>query len=144
MPGTPNITGIVPIYGMYPWLWNRERTRVVGISVGGLFLKGPDGKGVFGDGVIHPRLYEMRRNADTGRKEPRLIEEWTFDNEQALPWRSKEPKGPLGWGYGLRLVWNEGLDLGSREVRLVISFESSNGHVVTSSPKDMIIPAGVQ
>lgn len=139
----PNISNVAVFYDPYSaWSWNEDRSRVCGIKVGPVYLIGPGGKGVFGDGVIRPKLYRLDRDPD-GRVQPVLIKEWSFTVEEAVPLRIKREKA-LGWGYGLPLLWGD-QDLladGIREVRVVVAFERSDGRTINSSKKDLRVPRG--
>lgn len=138
MPTQPNVVNVLAIYNPYTcWIWNPDKSRVRGVRVGSLYLIGPDYTGVFGDGVIRPRVYVMERD-DDGRKVPKLVKEWSLDVAQAVEFRAKK-KTKLGWGYGLFLDWGD-LDLGGREIRVVIAFERGDGQVVTSKKTDLMVP----
>jgi hypothetical protein len=136
----PNVIRVMVFYDPYTcWFRNEDKSRVTGIWVGGLYLIGPDGKGVFGDGVIRPKLYTFELTPE-GKRVPKLVKEWSFDVEQADPFRAKE-KRAYGWGYALPLMFGD-LDLGGREVQLVISFDRSDGFPCTSGPKHLKVPKG--
>ena len=142
MPTEPKITGVRVFHPSYGgWQWTEDKQRIRGIKVGPVYLVGPKGKGVFGDGVIRPKLYRLDRGADH-KVIPTLIQEWSFTVEEAIPLRIKKPN-LLGWGYGLPLVW-ENADLldKAREVRVVVEFERSDGGTVTSTRKDLQVPMG--
>jgi hypothetical protein len=109
-----------------------------GFVVNALYLIGPSGKGVFGDGIIHVYLYELHR-PDGGDPERQLIREWLFNPEQALPYRAKNETA-LGWGYMLHCVWGD-LDLRGREVEIHIQFERTDGRVVAADPLRKVVPA---
>jgi len=138
----PEITEVRVYHPSYPaWQWTEDKQAIRGIKVGPVYLVGPNGKGVFGDGVIRPRLYRLDRHADH-KVVPTLLKEWAFTVEEAVPWRIKKPS-LMGWAYGLPLVWEDpGLLAGAREVRLVIAFECSDGRLVSSSKKDVQVPRG--
>jgi len=137
----PDIAAVVAIYNSTdPWIWTEDRSRVRGIVVGGLYLIGPDDKAVFGDGVIHPKLYLIEKDAE-GRQKAVSAKEWSFDVDEALLLRSKK-ETTFGWGYLLPLDWGD-LDLSGREIRMLIVFERSDGLVVkTKSPKHFRVPVG--
>lgn len=140
VPTEPNIIQVITSYRNPPWLYTTDKSRVCGIHVAGLYLSGPDGKGVFGDGIIRPKLYVLERGED-GRKTPRLVHEWKFDVHDAIPYRGKRRR-LQGWGYGFPLHWGE-LDLAGKEIRLVVEFERSDGQVIASGKKDDVVPAGI-
>jgi len=142
MPTEPRITGVRVIHpSVAAWQWTEDKQRIRGIKVGPVYLVGPEGKGVFGDGIIRPKLYRLQRTPDH-RVVPELIKEWSFTVEEAIPLRIKKPY-IAGWAYGLPLVWDDfDLLVGVREVRLVVEFERSDGHIVSSSRKDLQVPVG--
>ncbi|UCD28864.1 MAG: hypothetical protein JSV03_17605 [Planctomycetota bacterium] len=129
-----NVTGVVAFYDGYdPFIWSEDQVTPRGIIIKALYLKGPEGTGVFGNGVIHPKLYTIHKKPD-GARSATLIKEWAFDVEEALPFRSKKPTTG-GWGYRLHILWDD-LELTGREIRLIISFERRDGIVVNSRKKD--------
>jgi hypothetical protein len=143
MPTEPSITQVAVVYDTYSaWIWNEDRSRIRGIKVGPVYLGGPTGKGVFGDGTIRPRLYRLDRAAD-GNLKPTLLKEWSFNVEEARLWRMKR-QTVWGWGYGLPLVWDDPSLIGPDvdQVRIVVSFERSDGRMVNSSNKDLRVPKG--
>jgi len=138
VPTEPNVVNVVAIYNsISPWLYDRDHAKVQGIYVSGLYLLGPKGYGVFGDGVIRPRLYVLERRPD-GRKEPKLTKEWSFTVEEAIPWRGKQKRTP-GWGYGLPLEFDD-IDLAGREIQMIVAFERTDGRIVRSSKQTFIVP----
>jgi hypothetical protein len=134
-------TNIISVHAytdaMNCWIWNEDRSEVRGIIVKAMYLEGPDG-GVFGDGIIRPKLFAAHYD-DQGKRQWRQVEEWSFDVEQAKLWRTKEKFLP-GWGYRLHLPWSEDLKLSGREVRLVVEFERKDGIVVRSAKTDRKVP----
>ena len=137
MPTEPNIVNVVAIYNtMAPWLWDADKTKIRGIYIAGMFLFGPERHAVFGDGIIRPRLYVVERGPD-GKKQPRLVKEWSFNVEEAMPFRGKK-KLTLGWGYGLPLPFGD-LDLMGREIQMVVCFERSDGRMVSSSKQAFLV-----
>jgi hypothetical protein len=139
----PNITRVVAFYDAFnPWLYSRDMSEVLGITISGLYLFGPGERGVFGDGIIRPRLYVLTRG-ENGQQVPVLVQEWAFDAAEAVPCRSSKPS-QFGWGYRFDLLWDEALDLAGQQVRMVVSFERSDGIVYSSRPKDsrVRVPGG--
>jgi len=138
VPTEPNVVNAVAIYNsLSPWMYDRDKVKVRGVYVSGLYLLGPKGTGVFGDGVIRPRLYLVERGPD-GKKQPKLVKEWSFTVEEAIPFRGKQKRTP-GWGYGLPLAFDD-LDLSGREVQVLIAFERNDGRIVNSSKQTFIVP----
>ena len=138
MPTEPNVTAVAAFYrSASPWGWNSDRTRVAGINVSALYLLGPKGLGVFGDGAIRPRMFVVETGKD-GKKHSRLVKEWSFSVEDAVPFRTKEKK-TLGWGYGIPLGFGD-LDVSGREIQMVICFERNDGRLVPSSKQTFLVP----
>lgn len=134
----PNVVGVQAFYDPYnPWLWNENRTKPIGIVVQALYLAGPQSKGVFGDGVIRPRLFVKYINVE-GNIDWKPVKEWRFSSEESVLFRSKR-ETMLGWGYRLHLPF-ENADLGGREIRMIVEYERSDGRVVSSSSKDFKVP----
>jgi hypothetical protein len=140
MPLEKNITGVATFYAPYnPWIWNEDRSKIIGIAINALYLTGPDSLGAFGDGIIRPRIYTLEVGPDSAVKTPRLVKEWAFDPQQALPWRAKK-RTALGLGYSFRLIWGDTLDLAGKEIRMIVSFERSDGKIFHSGQKDFRMP----
>jgi hypothetical protein len=134
----PNVLGVSCFYDPFnPWLWNNEHTQVHGIKINALYLRGPNYTGVFGEGVIRPKLFVQYRD-DEGKIQYKLIKEWSYDVDQAMPWRAKK-RTKAGWGYCLLLNWGD-LNLAGRSVRLTVTFERSDGVSVSGSKKDFKVP----
>lgn len=119
------------------WVWNEDRTAPRGIVIKALYLEGPSG-GVFGDGIIRPKLFVAYRD-DEGKRRWHLAKEWSYDVEDAMPFRTKK-RFMAGWGYQLYLVWGDELDLTGQEVRLIVEFERRDGIVVRSGKTDRKVP----
>jgi hypothetical protein len=136
----PNVVGISCLYDPFnPWLWNSERTHIKGVKVGALYLLGPESTGVFGDGVIRPRIYVLQRDQQ-GKADYKLLKEWSFNTQEAIPFRAKR-RTRWGWGYGLFLSWGD-LDLTGRDIRLIVNFERLDGLVIAGNKKDWRVPVG--
>lgn len=134
----PNVLGVSCLYDpLSPWIWNSEHTRVCGVKINALYLQGAHYTGVFGDGVIHPKLLIAGRD-EKGEVEYRVIKEWEFDVQQAMPFRAKK-QTRAGWGYALFLNWGD-LNLAGRSVRLIVDFRRSDGIVISGSKKDFRVP----
>jgi hypothetical protein len=134
----PNVLGISCFYDPFnPWMWNNEHTEVHGIKIGSLFLLGANSTGVFGDGVIHPRLYVGYRD-ENARQQYKLVKEWTFNVDQARPFRAKR-RTRWGWGYALFLPWGD-LKLTGRDIRITVTFERTDGIVISGNKKDFKVP----
>jgi len=121
-----------------PWIWNDARTHVRGIVISALYLEGPDILGVFGDGVIRPRLY-VYDPAGAVDTQMQLVKEWSFDVDQARPFRSTK-RTLLGNGYRFHLIWADELDLSGQSIRMVVVFERRDGTLIYSGKKDFRVP----
>lgn len=135
-----NIIGLSCFYPtVSPWIRTQDGSQIRGIVISGLYLQGPKGMGVFGNGTIKPRLLVVNYEP-SGKKVYTPVKEWSYNVEQALLWRSKKPNA-YGYGYRLHLTWDDTkLDLGGREVRMIVTFERADGRVVGPSRKDFRIP----
>lgn len=134
----PNVLGVACYYDSFnPWIWNEDRTVVRGLKINALYLRGPNSIGVFGDGIIHPKLY-VAYHDDQGKLAYKMVKEWTFDVQQAMPFRAKK-RTKVGWGYALFLNWGD-LNVQGRDVRLIVSFDRADGVMIAGSKKDFKIP----
>lgn len=134
----PNVIEVGHYYSPYRhWIWTEDQSRVRGTWISSLYLYGNQQKGVFGDGVIRPRIYLLQRK-ERGGVEPKLLQEWAFDVEAATFFRSKKPS-IQGYGYKLPLEWGD-LDLSGKEIRVIVTFERADGRTIESSKKDLIVP----
>ena len=141
VPTSDNIVKIVKFFPKEPWLRFRHdiAPAVDGIKVGALFLiDGTTGRGMFGEGTIVVDLYRIDVDPQ-GYEIPTQVYQWTFDTEQAMPFRARK-RTVQGWGYQLRLHWGD-LDLAGREIELRISFRRLDGQVVHSSGQRFRVPA---
>jgi hypothetical protein len=134
----PNVLGVSCFYDpINPWLWNTEHTVVRGIKINALYLRGPNYTGVFGNGVIRPKLLVSSRD-EQGKIQYKLVKEWSFDVNQAMPFRAKK-RMKAGWGYALFLNWGD-MDLTGRSLRLIVNFERADGIIISGSKKDFRVP----
>jgi hypothetical protein len=123
-----------------PWIFTDDRSRVRGIVIASLYLGGPNHLGVFGDGIIRPRVYVL----DTGKKDPeppQLVKEWSFEPEEALGFRSKK-RTMVGYGYRFHLFWDDDLDLAGKDIRMTVVFERRDGMLIHSGRKEFRVPGG--
>lgn len=134
----PNVLGVSCFYDPFnPWIWNEDHTQVRGVKIGAMFLLGPESTGVFGDGIILPKLFVSYRN-EQGKRAYKLVKEWSFDVDQAMPFRAKR-RTRWGWGYALFLPWGD-IDLAGRDVRITVSFKRADGLLISGSKKDFRVP----
>lgn len=135
----PNVVGVYPLFDSFdPWIWNDSHERPRGVHVKALYLIGRNSKGVFGEGVIRPKLF-VRQVTDSGEVSWRLEKEWSLNMQEAIPFRSKRQTA-MGWGYSLYLPWDELPRLAGRQVRLIVEFERTDGRRVISNKKDFRVP----
>lgn len=135
-----NIIGVVAYYSpSNPWLWSDDRSRVEGVRVQALYLVGPHEKGVFGDGVVRPKIYVRDRSVADPAHQWKLAREWAFYPEDLLLYRTKKPT-IQGYGYLLPLRWGNEIDLSGREIRIVINYERTDGLFPRPSSKDLRVP----
>ncbi|MHC4797632.1 MAG: hypothetical protein ACYTF1_13395, partial [Planctomycetota bacterium] len=79
----PNVTGVFAHYdAINPFIWTEDEAYPRGVVIKALYLQGPDGKGVFGDGIIRPRVYVSVEKPD-GEKDWQLLKEWNYEVEKA-------------------------------------------------------------
>lgn len=126
----------------YRWSWTEDKSRVIGLGIGSLYLEGPKGKGVFGDGTLHAKLYVRDRQALRPQDQYRLLKEWSFEPEDLFLWRTRKPT-IQGNGYMLPLNWADlNVDLDNQEIRVIIGYTRSDGLSVPPSTKDLLVPSG--
>jgi len=130
----PDVLGVVAYYNSFdPWIWDESHSKITGIIIQALFLSGPNVKGVFGDGIIRPKMY-MNESGEQWK----LAKEWSFDVEQSISHRSKK-ETMQGWGYRFDLPFDD-LDLNDQAIRMVVEFDRSDGRIVRSGKKDFRTP----
>ena len=135
----PNVLNVVCFYAVEPWMWNTERSTVIGIQVPAMYLLGKDSLGVFGDGVIRYQMYVDQNDRPGGDPDLKLFKEIKYTTEEAIPFRSKKRTG-MGWGYALFMPCEELGQMGGKKIRLVVSFERLDGIVRNSETKDYRVP----
>jgi hypothetical protein len=134
-----NITQVIKFHRRVPWLQFSEKdAEIDGLAIASVYLiDGRTQKGVFAEGTLHVHLYRIDRD-DEGFEMPIRVYEWSFDTEQAKPFRVKESY-PLGWAYHPRLYWGD-LYLGDQEIEVQILFERSDGRVMGSRGQRFRVP----
>ncbi len=137
----PNIVRVNKIFESFPWLsFSADGSgRVDGFKCA-VYLESPASrsKGVFGRGTIVVNLYRLDKDA-TGRELAVPVQEWQLPPEVAYSFQAKKPTG-LGWGYGLRLRWDDNVSVAGNVVAIVIKFVREDGRVVSSSRKVLRVP----
>lgn len=139
-PTEQNIVRVNKFFHANPWLTfnNDGSDRVDGIRFS-VYLEGPHRSGgVFGSGTMVVSMYRLDVD-QTGRERPTKVHEWELPSEQAYPWRAKK-KSLLGWGYGLRLQWDDKLRLEGRQVAMVIKYVREDGQVISSTRQVLKVP----
>ncbi len=136
-----NIVRVNKIFHTFPWLsFNPDGSGSIDGFKCTLYLESPDShkKGVFGSGTIVVDMYRLGRNP-LGKEDATLVQEWVLPPEEAYVWQAKEPS-LFGWGYGLRLRWNDDVDVAGRKVAFVIKYVREDGRVVPSARKVFKVP----
>jgi hypothetical protein len=134
-----NVLGVAALYNPFdPWLWTESHEKPCGVVIPALYLMGANYRGVFGDGVIRPRLYVRELN-DKGEVSWNLVKEWSFTTDEAIWFRSKK-QSEMGWGYRLHLPWDGLADLAGKQIRMVVEFERIDGRKIFSDKKDFRVP----
>jgi len=143
MPLEKNVVSIASFYDPYnPWRWSEDHSRIQGIVIKALYLVGPNSLGVFGDGVIRPRMY-LLDTSKSNPQPPKLLKEWSFNPEEAMPLRAKK-RTAMGWGYRFDLLWGDEFNLVGKEIRMIVTFERADGTVCHSNKKDYRVPTSAQ
>ena len=137
----PNIVRVNKIFESFPWLsYSSDGSgRVDGFKCA-VYLESPTSrsKGVFGRGTIVVNMFRLEKDA-TGREMAVPVQEWQLPPETAYSFQSKNPTA-LGWGYGLRLRWDDNVSVAGSVVAIVIKFIREDGRVVSSSRKVLRVP----
>jgi len=137
----PNIVRVNKIFESFPWLsfGNDGSGKIDGFKCA-VYLESANSrsKGVFGYGTLVVTMYRMDRDA-AGGEVAAPVQEWQLPPEEAYVYQGKSPTS-LGWGYGLRLRWDDRVQVGGRVVAIVIKFIREDGRVVSSSRKVLKVP----
>ncbi len=135
-----DIIRVVKIINTNPWL----KFDPLGSKVDGfrctLYLSAPvvgesgrqGEKGVFGAGTIIVQMFAVEFDKTTKREVLRELHKWDLDRDEAYKYRAKKAEA-LGWGYGLRLRWPDGLDVAGQKVAFHMSYRRQDGSVIPSS-----------
>jgi hypothetical protein len=135
-----NVVGVCAMYDPFtPWIWDNEnRMHPYGLVIRALYLRGPEYKGVFGDGTIRPKLF-IRELNEKGEVNWKLAKEWAFTPDDAYPFRSRTEKA-LGWGYRFDLNWKDLAKYEGQQIRLIVEYDRSDGRKIVSEKKDFRVP----
>ncbi len=131
-----NIVQIVPIWRHFPWMKDGDET--VGLVSRVYFVESGESKGAFVTGPIGAELYLLERDRD-GRLVRGLAHQWKLDRAAAAGLRIRKVS-PMGYSYGLPLQWPADMDLGGRQVEVVITYARADGHVIRSNAKRLRVP----
>jgi len=112
--------------------------RVDGVSFTVYLEDAQRPKGVFGTGVILVEMYRLDSD-EQGREKPVLVKRWELPAERAYPYRAKIETG-MGWGYGLRLFWDEDADVTGKQVAFLVKYIREDGSVIASSRQVLKVP----
>lgn len=140
-PVETNIVRVNKFFSQTPWLSfkNDGSKKVDGVSFS-LYLEGPSApKGVFGTGTIVVTMYRLDTDP-LGKEVATQVKEWVMTSDEAYPWRAKTPTA-LGWGYGMRLNWGDGVEVAGKQIALVAKYVREDGRVVSSSRQVLKVPA---
>lgn len=135
-----NIIRVNKIFDSFPWLSfaSDGSGRVDGFKCA-VYLEGARStKGVFGTGTLVVSMYRLDADA-LGREVPTEVQCWTFTRDEAMQFRAREMK-MLGWGYGLRLRWDDQVKVSGKKIAVVIKYVRDDGRVVSSSRKVLRVP----
>ena len=139
-PMEQNIVRVNKFFHAHPWLVfdNDGSNQIDGVRFS-VYLEGPQrSQGVFGSGTMFITMYQL--DADkTGREVPTKLQEWELTSEKAYPWRAKK-QTLLGWGYGVRLHWDNKLKLEGKQIALVIKYVREDGQAISSSRQVLKVP----
>lgn len=137
----PNIIEVATFFGTSPIGHVPGQTEPGGLVISALYLFTPDGtggvKGVFGDGLIHIKLYVVNVD-EQGSRARTLAKEWVYTPEQAMPYRTIRPS-IMGYAYQIHCAWGDADVLG-KDVEVEVEFERRDGRIISSRPKSLKIP----
>jgi hypothetical protein len=142
VPLDPDIIRVVKFFSISPWInFDPNNSRKPGgFAVEALYLvSARTERGAFGDGIIRVIMTAVDRD-EKGKKVVREVQRWSFDPEEALPYRLKE-KQVLGYGYQLRCNWGDADVLG-KEIAIRVEFERRDGRVITGQANHFLVPTG--
>lgn len=136
-----NVVRVTKFFEEFPWLSfsGGESGRIDGFKCA-LYLSTPDskGKGVFGTGTVVVEMYRLD-DVPGGGEQAKLVQTWELTPEKLYAYQSKRPT-LLGWGYGLRLKWDDHVDVRGRKVAILIKYIREDGRVVHASRQVRRVP----
>lgn len=139
-PLEPNIVRVNKFFSSEPWLsFESDGTnRPDGVKFS-VYLEGPrKPAGVFGTGRLVVTMYRIDINP-IGEEMATQVYEWDLPADKSYVYRAKEQTA-LGWGYGLRLQWDRGLDMSGKQVAFLVKYIREDGKVITSSRQVLKLP----
>ncbi|MBI5765427.1 MAG: hypothetical protein HZA51_18110 [Planctomycetes bacterium] len=139
-PLEPNIVRVNKFFSSEPWLsFESDGTnRPDGVKFS-VYLEGPrKSAGVFGTGRMVVTMYRIDINP-VGEEMATQVYEWDLPADKCYVYRAKAQTA-LGWGYGLRLQWDRGLDLSGKQVAFLVKYIREDGKVITSSRQVLKLP----
>jgi hypothetical protein len=135
-----NIVQVTKFFGEFPWLSfsSGEAGTIDGFKCA-LYLSTPtsQGKGVFGSGTLVIEMYRLD-NSPQGETAT-LVQTWELPPQDLYMFQSTKPT-MLGWGYGLRLRWDEKVDVRGRKIALLIKFIREDGRIVHAQRQVLRVP----
>ncbi|MCG8408765.1 MAG: hypothetical protein MI923_26465 [Phycisphaerales bacterium] len=135
-----DIVRVNKIFGQFPWLsFNSDGSdRINGFKCS-IYLEGSqsNSKGVFGNGTIVVTMFRLDTGPNGEVATP--VFEWMLPPDVAYQFRAKEPT-LLGWGYGLRLKWDDNVKVVGSKIAILIKYVRDDGSVVRSSRKVLRVP----
>lgn len=140
-PVDSNIVRVNKFFSQAPWLCfkNDGSKRIDGVSFT-VYLEGSEQpKGVFGSGTLAVIMYRLDYDP-LGNEMATELKEWRMTAEEAYVWRAKKASA-LGWGYGMRLNWDDKIDVSGQQVAFVVKYIREDGRTISSSRQVLKVPA---
>jgi hypothetical protein len=135
-----NIVRVSKFFSSEPWLSFDDdgSGRINGFRCT-VYLEGAGSPlGVFGTGTIIVAMFRLDRDP-LGREIATPLQEWEMPADKAYPWRSKN-RTLLGFGYGMRLRWDEQLKVAGKQVAFMVKYVRDDGHIINSSRQVLKVP----
>ncbi len=137
VPPRDDITAIYRFYASDPWLRDSDG-EVIGIRVTVYFHSAATELGAFVPGKILIWLYEVTRAPD-GTRGREYLHGWEFDERDAMGFRRRF-LSVMGYHYGMMLMWPRGLQLGGKQIELVLGYERLDGRIIEEPGKVERVP----
>lgn len=136
-----NIIGVNKFFDSFPWLnFGGDAADTINGFKCALYLTSSHsgGKGVFGTGTIVVTMYRLDSDR-RGREVATEVFSWTLPREDAFAFRGREPT-MMGWGYGLRLGWDDKVDVAGRKIALLFRYVRDDGRIVSATRQVLKVP----